>query len=477
MTGFEPTMGHWWVEAHPDRGLPGYLEFNPDDTAFPWRLTVNGELCKHPEPGYGRELTVFGDTPFGMFTLQEALPAVMYGRSPHRMVRWEGMQLIRGAHCSRAALFESASFRLPHLWHWLGPSQLNDFARPRPVAEDADEPILCATAALADGIQLELWRTFTESMEPLGRMRKREWHAEYSIRCASGFTLESAERAAYGLSLLHSVVMDAPMDSFEWRLLPLGGSWDQRVEIVEAHPPAGTDWTGLAPFLDTAEVEFESFVQSWLRLHADAPIVVESAAPPRQSRQVATSRLVETCNAVEALASRAWARPSLRPQDIKILDALKSGGASTRDRKAVEGYLRQRSWPLDAKLERVARSIGEQSSDWLLGSVIDWAYLVMRLRNTVSHGSPLPDGLSHDVEFVIEAQRSLAAVLRLAVLRACGYTNPLGPGREELLWSARGVAASHRNSRTFRELEGVAASAPLWPVWRTRLERAAHPPA
>ena len=94
----------------------------------------------------------------------------------------------------------------------------------------------------------------------------------------------------------------------------------------------------------------------------------------------------------------------------------------------------------------------------------------MRLRNSLAHGLQLPAGLGQNVEFVVEAQRSVAAVLQLAVLNHLGYTNRLGSQTGELLWFESGTVASHVDSDFFDELKHLATRSSQWEQWRRQLD-------
>ncbi|MFD6447699.1 HEPN domain-containing protein [Promicromonospora sp. NPDC060204] len=203
-----------------------------------------------------------------------------------------------------------------------------------------------------------------------------------------------------------------------------------------------------------------------------APIIA-SVIAPRDGLAYVTTRLTDVCNGVEALAAQRWGsnKSELPQADVAILNALKvADGIPAKSRRRVENLLR-RDWTLQSKLELLAQDLGEESSRWLLGpSVSDWALLVVRLRNSVAHGSVLPGGLSSDAHFLTFAYETLAAVLQLALFRVCGYENPQAEAGGELLRAPGRFVASHPYSTFYRRLEQLAQQAGFWAVWRQRLD-------
>jgi hypothetical protein len=251
-----------------------------------------------------------------------------------------------------------------------------------------------------------------------------------------------------------------------------GDEFPGRIEIVPTAPPAGEKWRGVAPFFDTSEIDFEDFIRRWLQLSDRAPMVAASIAPP-QSRPFLETALIEKCNAIEALATSSWsdAAPHQKAQELAILHALEDAHVRSHDVKVVAHCLEQRRWQLEAKLKYAAESIGLESSRTLVGPVKHWAHLVMRVRNSVAHGSRLRSGLSDDISFLGDADRTLGAIVCLAAFRACGYTNGMSPVPGELLWSDSGQVASHPNSDFFNTAEALSSRSHLWSAWRERLDK------
>jgi hypothetical protein len=471
---FEPVMGSWWREDAPDVVLSGYLEGIPSPQAgHSWRLFLDGDLGEIP-PGYETAVTLFGLTPSGRMTLHHAAPSrwASGGELTERktMSQWEAFVLLKGDHVPVDRLYREASFSVPQAVDWLGPSRLNAYAHPEPLPKESDGYVHKETAILSGGLELHAGLARSRSVATMGRRVEEEWRGLYSLTSESGFTFQQAADIAYAVAQLQSLALGVPLDSYQLRLTTSGDDSPIDIHVVDPHPPAGQTWRGLSPFFDTSEVDFSSFMSAWLDLCEKVPLV-ESVVAPRQGREATVEvLLLAQCSALEALASHYWKRPGLSPSDEEILGVLKRGGINSKRRKRVEAQLRQSRWPLEDKLIQAAEMAGEDSSRRLLGNIPDWAHLVMRLRNSLAHGVPLPAGLAEDYEFVIEVQESVAAVLQLAILRHLGYINRLGSKGGELLWSDDDIVASHPYSDFFDTLKWMASRADQWNRWRRRLD-------
>jgi len=471
---FEPTIGRWWVDTTPESKVAGYLELDPDEPSLPWRLTVEGEIHPHPGTGHSKGLTIFGDTPLGKYTLRTCVPTWMYGLGDRSdMQRWGGVMLLQGDHASEDAKYTQATFRLPHLWNWIGPSPLNYHtmgARRHATVPSPNDELQWLEAELPNGMTVGLARMFTRSVTPGGRHKSTEGYGVYRLAAEAGFTLDKARIVADGLARLYSLVTSKPMETFD---MSIGGGRNGRTTVVDPRSPAGEDWDGIQdPYFDTDEIDFPAFVGEWIRLHTEAA-GVGAAVDPGRSRTFVTSMLIDGCNAVEALANRCWTDGpgELRPEDQAVIALLAEARVHRDTRRGIQRYLRQRRWSLQAKLERAAESLGPDSAAWLLGpSVSDWAHLISRLRNSVAHGSSLPDGLDGDMSFVLLAHESLNAVLTLTLFKQCGYTNRLSKISGELLRSGGKSIVSHPNSGLSRELEEIASRSGEWAEWRRRLD-------
>ena len=473
MSEFAPTIGRWWVASAPSDHVPGYIDRDLDSTGGPWRLMVEGRLAELPEPGYDRHLTIHGDTVLGQFTLERALPSRLLGRLDDSEAQiWHGWQLIKGGHVEDGQRFRAAVFRLPHLWDWIGPVGLNYHTlgatlRSRPTPDDPGEAL---SAVLRDESRVTLGRNFVRTVGTTGE--SWEGYGVYGVHREKGVSLDELEGLTLALARLHSILSATPMGSYGVTLGLGADEAGRRLEVVDPDSPSGVEWGRGSlrdPFFDTAEIAFEPFIRAWIRLHEDATGAMAAAAP-RDDRQFVTSKLIETCNGVEELAALEWDPPEASDEDTNVLTLLKAGSVSRDLRDFVGFHLRLRRWSLADKLERLAGLAGPESVAWLLGpSISEWARLVSRLRNSLAHGKKLPGGLSDDMPFVITAQFSATAVLRLALLRLAGYENPLSKAPGELLWSGGKPVVGHPNSDLFHEFETVASYSGQWKVWLDRL--------
>lgn len=478
MSWFGPVTGRWWRAERPGQTVSGYLEQTGADRRFAhsWRLLLDGDLGDI-DPGYETSVTLFGNTACGSMTLRHAVPVSWRnsrscpGSERTIMQEWQAFTLLSGGHYPSDHRFREASFQVPQAIDWLGPSRLNRYAQPEPLPDEPGESErTLATASLDNGMLLTAWLGHSESLAPLGRRREHEWHCVYSLSHQEGFTLDEAADVAHAVARLQSLAFGVRMDSHELTFTedrtPRGHRW---VKVLNPTPPAGLDWTGLCPFFDTSEIDFESMVKSWLKLREDVPLV-DSAIELRPGHSTVQHQLLVHCSALESIAHRRWPAPEPTESDKEIIEALRLGAIKSKRRKMVANQLKQRRWPLETKLAAAAATLGAESSRHLLGDVPAWAHLVMRLRNSWAHGLRLPTDLGDDVEIMIEAQRSVANVLRLTILKELGYTNNLGSKNGELLWSETGAVASHINSDLFRELESLSSRSQQWAQWRSRLQ-------
>ncbi|WP_353952154.1 HEPN domain-containing protein [Knoellia sp. S7-12] len=476
---FEPTIGMWWVASRPEQRIPGYLDLQTAPDVSPWRLTLHGELGGPPSaPGLVQYVALHGETPAGLFTLMRANlrggPSGMMDASVKKTV-WEGWQLVRGAHVESQELYRSATFQLPGLWHWLGPTWLNsnmtselhagaaDWTRP----EQGDLGTQL-TAEIEPGMKLMLAPAYTQRS---GREQQSlNYYAQYSLSAPTGVHVEEIERVTHALTNLHALVTGTPMDDFDVDLVTMTGS---AVHVMDARRPLGRRWkSGLAdPFFDTADIEFSAFIPRWLALCEQVPVAIGAAAP-RDDRQFLQSKLIDACNGLEALASHIWADATPSTKDTELLEQLKEFGLNRDFRDSVKLTLQMRHFPLSKKLEQLAQTIGADSAAWLLGDVPVWAELTAGLRNSLAHGFAMDGRLGDDIEFVLLAEESATAVLRLALLREAGYDNSRSSTPGELLHSDGRSVAGHRNSHIFDTLKVVAHHCDHWQHWKAARDAA-----
>ncbi|MFI8523035.1 HEPN domain-containing protein [Promicromonospora sukumoe] len=480
MTAFKPVVGNWWIDDDPDRRVPGYIDLDTDASSFPWRLTVNGELQEVFEPGVDRTVTVFGETPLGRFTLERAgRRETRSGGGPGVMQVWGGSRLLKGGlkggHIAREQVFAWATFQLPHLWHWLGPSTLNQHAadlpkRPKLKRGDDAEWI---HSELASGLHLALGRTLSTSFEPAGWHENTRESASFSLHSETGFTADRLRIVQDGMAKLHSLVAGVLMEPTQ---IELGSDQDDPSAywtVIPAGPPVGEEWHGTRdPFFDTADIDFDAFVREWLRLYEAAPIVA-SVVAPRSEKTYVTTLLTDVCNGAEALAAYRWGsgKGDLSAADVAVMEALVAQKIPSRTRRRVENLL-LRDATLQSKLEALARDAGEESIRWLVGpDVPAWARLVVRLRNSLAHGSSLPNGLSDDIHFVVMAYETLSAVLRISLFKTCGYTNRMSKVNGEILWAEGRSVVGHPNSAFYQHVTFLASQSTYWAEWDRRLDQ------
>jgi hypothetical protein len=118
-------------------------------------------LAQPTSPGYDTHQTIYGVTPRGKFTLQRA-GTTRIQNGDTTMQQWQGWQLIKGGHVLEGQRFPHITARLPHLWHWLGPSKLNYHTKERFRAKPDDTDNFL-TAQLATGLRLSLGPSFTQT--------------------------------------------------------------------------------------------------------------------------------------------------------------------------------------------------------------------------------------------------------------------------------------------------------------------------
>lgn len=232
MKRFKPETGRWWIAENIDVSVVGYLDV-ATKTRGPWRLTVEGGLPELTPRGFDTHQTIHGRTPSGDYTLFRAgVSLTRHGNLDAQ--QWRGWELVKGGHAEPDQRFAYASFRLPKLWHWLGPSSLNYHTTERFTADKdrADNPVL--TAQLEDGLQLDLYAAFSERV---GRSHQ-SWtgYGVYDLHGPAGLTLNDLERVTLALSRLHAIVTASPMEAFNVRLMTELEDPRSMLDVVDPHP-------------------------------------------------------------------------------------------------------------------------------------------------------------------------------------------------------------------------------------------------
>lgn len=473
MREFQPAIGQWWLPHRPEHRVPGFLDWEERDGQLIWNLTLDGEMDEDEASGVTEGSTIHGETSSGPYTLQHAYQqgASQWRekkREPHEVVseRWIAFRLLHGDHVKESDRFTSAGFSIPHLLEWIGPSGLNYHASgvaPSPRIT-RDEPGPRIEAAVGDV-------TVTLSTKSHGRAGRAvdHWEAEgaYLVQASDGLTVDQVSQIAFRLTCLHAIVMNEPLST---QSLELWSDPDdelvREVDPRESHPNRSGSLND--PLFDTWEIDFPAFIETWLTLAAERYALIGFATPRATGMTVETS-LIEACNGLEALATLTIQRPALSDADERLLDQLRDLDVGSKQRRGYKRYLQISKSSLQSRLVELARSLGLESAEWLLGTPLEhWAGAVAHLRNSLAHGSTLPEQLGEDLTFVGLAKDSVTIVLRLALLRYVGYTNMRGGRHGELLQFEGRPAAGHPNSNLFRESVEVARYAHRWTDWNQR---------
>ncbi|BAK33759.1 hypothetical protein MLP_07450 [Microlunatus phosphovorus NM-1] len=448
----------------------GHLEKSAERDA---KLSIYGKFGDLPEPGFGNSQTIWGTTPKGPISLLNALPT-SWTDPPIETQTWTVQRVIRGGHIDRTSAFRHFTFKLPGLLYWFGPSPLN-YASQRgasnsPVADYNSE----LTAELHNGATIRLLGTSSRSRTLVNESTEK--FAIYVVSKKTGMSLDEIDFICLSFQRLHSLITNEPMSAFDVTMysetLGDGGFWFEEQDKIE-----GARWasTGLHdPFFDTSEIGFASFVNKWHNLHQTA-LVACSAAAPREDAMYLSSRLIQGANGVEALAATRVV-PISQEHHLLVAEvekALEVGEIARDTRKYLIKQLEyQRQGTLSTKLVGLARSLGQESAAWLLGPKLGvWADVVAKVRNSLTHGSQLSDGLSADTELLWACDLSVTVVLRLALLVECGFTNRQGPpgANGEIFIFRDEKIASHPNSNLYELAARLAEYSPYWKQWNQRL--------
>jgi len=224
------------------------------------------------------------------------------------------------------------------------------------------------------------------------------------------------------------------------------------VNVVEAHPPAGHDWSGISPLFNAEEMEMGPFLQRWLELSTSAPMIAAAAAPR------AGARVMQGSSRTSAMPSSGCTRGSKAPRPVTLRRGPGDPGRNDRLRfhlpapQSGEALMAQTGKEtLEHKLARLAGMLGEESAAWLLGSPNNWAYTVMRLRNSLTHGLLVPG--HDDVRLLGDAVLTLKVVPPARAAQSLRLHQRLCPVPGEMLraaasWcAARGTRSSSTTSK------------------------------
>jgi hypothetical protein len=364
--------------------------------------------------------------------------------------------LLAKDHVTPDARFKQANFTYPHLIDWFM-ARHNGYVRSGPLPEDKSweqfhQVQLGSGATLTVAlVRQRQWAWATTS---------HTWSAQYTLFSRDGFTFAELGGIQWGLGRLQAIMLGTDVEASQTTLasdLEAGS-----VNVVEAHPPAGHDWSGISPLFNAEEMEMGPFLQRWLELSTSAPMIAAAAAP-RAGARVMQGELQDLCNAVEWLYARIEGSEAgdLAPTDQAILDAMTGSGFTSRHRSRVKHLMAQTGKEtLEHKLARLAGMLGEESAAWLLGSPNNWAYTVMRLRNSLTHGLLVPG--HDDVRLLGDAVLTLKVVLQLALLNHCGYTNALCPVPGEMLRARGQLVRGTRDALIVNHVEDLASRSGQW---------------
>lgn len=467
---FQPTMGTWWLADEPEVKVPGYLQVDGSH-AWPWRLTVLGRLAE-PAPGWDNTVTLFGQTDRGLYTLHAAGPGSMRrgsgGSEPVYAVDWQAPVLFDDDHVLPDARFTHASFTYPHLIDWFK-ARYNGYLPPSgALPQDEDWETL-------HDVELRPGTTLSVTLARHGQLswasKSHSWLAQYTLSSDEGFTFAELRKIQWGLSKLQAIMLGTDVEETQTTLITnVEGGW---VKVVEAAPPAGDEWSGISPLFHADEVDTALFLRRWLEMSTSAPMIAAAAAPDAGVGSM-QSDIQDLCNAVEWLFARIDGpeERTVQPKDQAILDAMEGSSLNSDQRRRIKHLLTQSNQvTLEQKLVRLTGMLGAESSAWLLGSVSDWAYVIARARNSLTHGFVVPG--HDDVRMLGDAYLSLTAVLQLALLNHCGYTNELCPVPGEMLWAGGELMRGTRDAHIVDRTESLAAKSDEWAVWARSMRETA----
>lgn len=477
----DQVIGSWWQADDPELRLTGHLEV--DDSGkwpWPWRLTV---LCGAPDSGFAEPqqgwdatTTLFGQTDRGRYTLLSAVTgetrSSFHGVEATHSADWHAPVLLAGDYVTVETRFRQANFTYPHLIAWFA-ARHNSYVDTRELPGDKSWELL-HQVQLNSGATLAV--TLERRRQATWTTTSHTWSASYTLVSTEGATVGELNRIRWGLGRLQALMLDTDVDATQTTLTH--DDETGTVEIVEPHPPAGHDWSGISPLFSADEVEVGPFLNRWLEVSESAPMIIAVAAP-REGTPVMEGELQDLCNAAEWLYARIAgpeASAGLSASDNAILDAMASAGFNNRQRSRVT-YLMSQSGKttLEHKLGRLAAMLGAESATWLLGSVKDWAYTVMQVRNSLTHGFPVPG--QDDLRQLGDAMLTLTVVLQFALLNHCGYTNASGPVPGEMLHAGGQPLRGTRDAAITGRAEDLASRSAEWSQRASRLRAATARPS
>jgi hypothetical protein len=165
-----------------------------------------------------------------------------------------------------------------------------------------------------------------------------------------------------------------------------------------------------------------SFIPAWLKLARRCSVPLDAVEPRRRSGALQL-QLLDVVNAAETLHRALHEEPTEHPFAESVRKALEDAGgfngAQRRDvRDAVKVFM---GITLEKRLLALAEELGPEVCQWLFnGTVRPWAYVTARIRNVLSHGLTVSDGVHEDPRALAGALYLTEAVITLRLLTQAG---------------------------------------------------------
>lgn len=446
-SGIEPRMGEFWRADDPARQLPGTLSRVDGQ----WELALHGGLVVRGNDADGLALVqptlIYGIAANRAYTLRHAYwrsgtvgPLVDDdgGGELDRTQRWVSYELIEDLHLPDDARLVSVSFELTGLGEFWPASGLtgagfnrDTYTAPTPLEATWRGTSIVVKMALESHTRVR-HRSATETPRVM-------------VSDAAGFTLEQFQRdIEMPLRALLSVCLNHPVDTSNADVIvhddhqPPPAARGPDDDSYEPPLPAGRLDPGLIgtagrsryvpanrPKLTADTLDFSTVVPAWLELAAQTLMPMGSAltrpdapAPPLQNQVVAEVNAAETLHRAlnpgepdTSFAERIKTHLAEHPEKL-----------NSKDRSRVVGALKHADEPnLERRLSALARNLGDQVGDWLLGGHLnDWAMVAATMRNALAHGFPTAHHVETDVGAMAGVHATVKAVTHLAMITHCG---------------------------------------------------------
>jgi hypothetical protein len=428
----EELHGAWWTPDAPDLRVPGSLTRVEDG----WRLNLIGTLMVDSGGWDGLHLvpprTLWGACHGVPYTLLQCFldddvqgpgPNVTRSASDQWTMTWRIGQLVRGGEITEATRFPAAEFEITGMPAWWPPSGL----RGQQARSGSYIPPADVTIPLDDG-------TFSIGVREIRhggrRVRSVRERVMARIEKSSGFTLDELEKEIVGpMRALIAIGVAEPVSVFNLRVVPEDPHTEDgrpRSFAVDPHDGEGPEEPApamhaplpLSPSLDG----MPSFIPAWLKLARRCSVPLDAVEPRRRSGALQL-QLLDVVNAAETLHRALHEEPTEHPFAESVRKALEDAGgfngAQRRDvRDAVKVFM---GITLEKRLLALAEELGPEVCQWLFnGTVRPWAYVTARIRNVLSHGLTVSDGVHEDPRALAGALYLTEAVITLRLLTQAG---------------------------------------------------------